>query len=207
MTEQQPAVVLLGPTGSGKTPLGALLEQKGLSGRRCAHFDFGQELRAVAARSEPDGHVTMKDVHFVRHVLDTHALLEDKDFPLAGRILDSFLRARRADANTIVVMNGLPRHVGQAEALDAQIAVRAVIVLECPPETVRRRIAANAGGDRADRVDDDATAIERKLRTFTQRTLPLIDYYRQRGAELVTIPVTAAMTAEEMGERCHEHCR
>ena len=42
------AVVLLGPTGSGKTPLGEWLEAKGLGGRRCHHFDFGTRLRRVA---------------------------------------------------------------------------------------------------------------------------------------------------------------
>ncbi len=42
------AILLLGPTGSGKTPLGQALEKKGLAGRRCVHFDFGANLREIA---------------------------------------------------------------------------------------------------------------------------------------------------------------
>ncbi|MCX7427258.1 MAG: hypothetical protein NTW96_16720 [Planctomycetia bacterium] len=41
------AMLLLGPTGSGKTPLGDLLERRGLGGRRCVHFDFGAHLRRI----------------------------------------------------------------------------------------------------------------------------------------------------------------
>lgn len=199
-----PAMVLLGPTGSGKTPLGDLLSQRGWGERRCVHFDFGRELRAVAARSEGDEFTTQSDIEFVRHVLAVHALLEDKDFPLAERLLDAFLQRQRADATTLVVMNGLPRHVGQAAALARHLDVRTVILLECSPTIVRQRIEANAGGDRTDRSDDDLAAIERKLNTFAERTLPLIDYYRGRGAALITIPVTSGMSAEAMRSRCLE---
>jgi hypothetical protein len=44
-----PALLLLGPTGAGKTPLGDWLEAHGLWGRPCHHFDFGANLRAVVA--------------------------------------------------------------------------------------------------------------------------------------------------------------
>jgi adenylate kinase len=43
------ALLLLGPTGSGKSPLGDRLEARGLWSVRCAHFDFGANLRAEAA--------------------------------------------------------------------------------------------------------------------------------------------------------------
>ena len=39
------AILLLGPTGSGKTPLGELMERRGFGGRRCRHFDLGDRLR------------------------------------------------------------------------------------------------------------------------------------------------------------------
>ena len=42
------AILLLGPTGSGKSPLGDELEANGLNGRRCLHFDFGRRLRRAA---------------------------------------------------------------------------------------------------------------------------------------------------------------
>lgn len=45
-----PAVLLLGSTGSGKTPLGDLIERRGLRGVRCLHFDFGVNLRKIVDR-------------------------------------------------------------------------------------------------------------------------------------------------------------
>ena len=45
---RQPGILLLGPTGSGKTPLGDRLQIRDLWGRRCHHFDFGVRLRDVA---------------------------------------------------------------------------------------------------------------------------------------------------------------
>ena len=43
------AVLLVGPTGCGKSPLGQLLERLGLKGMRCLHFDFGKRLRKINA--------------------------------------------------------------------------------------------------------------------------------------------------------------
>ncbi len=39
--KKQEAILFLGPTGSGKTPYGELIEWQGLGGRKCAHFYFG----------------------------------------------------------------------------------------------------------------------------------------------------------------------
>ena len=81
MDERRAAMVLLGPTASGKTPLGELLEVRGLGGRRCAHFDFGECLRRVVRQGQSDVAVSAKDVQFLRGVLETGVLLEDKDEP------------------------------------------------------------------------------------------------------------------------------
>jgi adenylate kinase len=196
--ERFTAVVLLGPTGAGKTPLGDALEARGLAGSRCVHFDFGENLRRVVASGRPDAVVSAADIEFLRGVLETGALLEDRDFPLAERVLWRFLAERQADSRTWIALNGLPRHGGQAAALADIVAVRAVVFLECSAETVRARIAANAGGDRADRRDDGIEAVRRKLALFAERTLPLLDFYRDRGVRIVRLGVSAAMTAEEM---------
>jgi len=193
-----PALLLLGPTGSGKTPLGLLLEARGLAGHRCVHFDFGENLRQAVARHEPDDIVSREELDFLRHVLQTGVLLEDEQFPLAARILRSFLVRRRVDQATWVVLNGLPRHAGQAVAVSDILDVRALVCLRCSPETVLARIAVDTGGDRSGRADDDLASIRRKLTIFADRTQPLLDFYRGRNANVISIDVTAAMTAEEM---------
>lgn len=198
MRKRWNSIVLLGPTGSGKTPLGALFADRGWRGEPCVHFDFGDNLRQAVARNEPDADITVADIVFLRHVLQTGALLEDKDFSLAERILDSFLKRVGADSRTWVMMNGLPRHLGQAQALAGRLEVRHVLELTCSPEVVVERIARNTGGDRAHRTDDDAQAIVRKLEIYTRRTQPLVDYYLRAGAEWHGLDVTATATAGEM---------
>ena len=190
------ALLLLGPTGVGKTPLGEVIEKRGLWQMRCAHFDFGMNLREAVRRNTPDGRLSRADLDFLREVLEAGVLLEDEHFPLAKRILESFLARRHVEPDTLVVLNGLPRHVGQAEAMEAVLDVRAVIHLHGSADTVLARIRTNAGGDRSDREDDDPGAIRHKLELFEQRTAPLLDYYRKRNVLVETIDITAETTPE-----------
>jgi adenylate kinase family enzyme len=197
MTQPREALILFGPTGSGKTPLGEMLAARGYRGRPCAHFDFGENLRQLAAREQPDAIVSAGDIAFLREVLARGALLEDRDFPLAQRILESFLVRHATDPRTLIVMNGLPRHRGQAQALEALLHVCGVVLLRCTPPTVVARIAANVGGDRTHRGDDARAAVEAKLRVYAERTEPLIEYYRILNVPIHTLDVTATMTVEQ----------
>ena len=198
LLDRPPAVLLLGPTGVGKTPLGEMLEVRGMRGRKCAHFDFGANLREVVARNEPDNLISQQEIDFLRSALASGALLEDDAFPVAERILRSFLARRCADRESRMVLNGLPRHVGQAEAVEAIVRVRAVVCLACSPETVLQRLASNVGGDRTGRYDDDFPAVRRKLELYDRRTAPLLVHYQQRGLPIERLEITAATTIEAM---------
>ena len=200
-TEIRSALLLLGPTGAGKTPLGALIEREGLWGHRWAHFDFGHQMRKIAAGGRPTARLTQADVDFLRQVLHSGALLEDERFPLAGRIFQSFLDRLGAGQQTRIVLNGLPRHAGQAEAMDAMVPVGAVAELACTPEVVAARIQTDVGGDRALRSDDAPAAVRRKLEIYRARTEPLLDYYRRRGVPILRVEVTAEMTQQQMLQR------
>jgi adenylate kinase len=195
----QEAIVLIGPTGSGKTPLGELLAGRGLWGRRCVHFDFGAALRRIAV-GQAAGDFDEADIQFVRNVLERGALLEDNDFHIALRAIRSELAVRGADEDCIVALNGLPRHVGQARGLRTTVDVRTVVVLNCSPEVVAKRIATNAGGDRSGRCDDDIEAVTRRLEIFRARTAPLADYYRDAGGAVYTIEVTETTTPQEIAD-------
>lgn len=190
------AILLIGPTGSGKTPLGEILESQGLHGRRCLHFDFGQNLRQVNTDT-----LNGEELEVVARSLETGSLLEDEHFPIARKILLAFLDKRNIGKDDIVIINGLPRHAGQAEGVDAILNVQSVVYLSCSPEIVYKRIHSNAGGDRTDRIDDDIESIKRKLDIFTERTAPLLEHYRQRGAKIETIEIAATTTAKDVWER------
>lgn len=197
--EDRPAaVLLLGPTGSGKTPLGELMEARGLWGTACRHFDFGANLRTVVAQDGPDELFRGAELRFLREVLDQGALLEDEHFWIAERILRDFLARQVAGSTARVVLNGLPRHVGQARAVDAIVRVEVVIRLECEAATVLRRIESNAGGDRSARVDDDRASVEKKLELFRRRTEPLSQHYRTAGIPIESIPVGPASAPLEV---------
>ena len=196
-----PALLLVGPTGAGKTPLGGLLEAEGLWGRHCLHFDFGMSLRRSAAGEGPAGVVTREERKFLAWVLQTGALLEDEQFPIARKVLLGFLAGRGADAQTLVVMNGLPRQVGQAEALGPILAMEAVVHLACAAEVVLERIRTNAGGDRAGRCDDRIGDIRRRLEIFRHRTASLLDHYRARQVRILTIAVGVDTTTSEIRKR------
>lgn len=185
---QHTAILLLGPTGSGKTPLGDHLAATGLWDRPCVHFDFGAHLRALAAANvAPDG-LSAADVAVVAASLRTGALLEEEQFHIARHLLLAFAR-EHATGDTLIVLNGLPRHASQATHVDVHVSVAAVVGLDCTADVVFERIRANSGGDRARRSDDDVAAIRRRLRTFNERTLPLTAHYAARGARIIRVPI------------------
>ena len=186
----QSAILLLGPTGSGKTPVGDCLERKGLVGRRCMHFDFGANLReAVSGVGEARG-LDAGEVAFLDRVLHANALLEDEHFPIARRILASFCERRGVSRGDWLILNGLPRHAGQAADVDRLVDVQAILQLDCTAEVVHERICRDAGGDREGRTDDSVGEVGRKLHTFEMRTIPLLDHYRTKGVILCAFAVT-----------------
>jgi adenylate kinase len=195
-----PSWLLLGPTGSGKTPLGEEIERRGLHGRRCVHFDFGANLRSIVA--DPGSWEMLKPAEreSVRTSLATGALFEDGDMPLIMKIVERFAERRDLGPDSLLILNGLPRHRSQAEGLAGVVGVERVIRLEAAAAVVRERLRLDTGGDRAMRADDSLEGIERRLADFRERTLPLIDYFRQRGVQVLVIPVTVVMSAGEMFE-------
>ena len=103
---KKPAILLIGPTGSGKTPLGEYIAAKGLFKKQFTHFDFGELLRTTAAGTRTCD-LSATDIRRLQDILDSGALLEKETFYLAERIISHFNATTAAEA---VVLNGLPRH-------------------------------------------------------------------------------------------------
>jgi adenylate kinase len=187
------ALLLLGPTGAGKTPLGELLTSRGFLGRRCIHLDFGAELRSIASGIDAAS-FTSDEKDYILGVLDRGLLLENEHFPLAKKIITLFLDKSRFRPRDVLVLNGIPRHVGQAADIASLATIHAVIVLDCSVESVFKRIEENSAGDRTGRIDDERMLVENKLRTFAARTAPLIDHYRSAGRAIYHVPVNERTT-------------
>lgn len=201
--ERLRAILLIGPTGCGKTPLGECFERGGWRGKRCAHFDFGCQLRQVASEGSVADRLSVGERAFIGEVLQSGALLEDEQFHIAEKILRSFAEQREIGTDGYLLLNGLPRHAGQAADVDRVAAVELVIHLRCTPEMVRRRIRTDAGGDRAGRVDDGDRLVARKLEIFRERTAPLLDHYRLLGVPVEEVEVTEETEPEQIWSRCN----
>jgi adenylate kinase len=187
-------VLLIGPTAAGKTPLGDFLAHQGWAGRRCHHFDFGENLRRVAA--ERTG-FTDDELGIVDDSLAGATLLENENFRIAAKILVRFMEVQGVVDQDVLIMNGLPRHVGQAQDVDRLLSIEAVLVLECDARVVHARIARDTGGDRGARTDDAVTLIEKKLAIFRERTTHLLDHYRAKGVRVQALAIGVQTTPEE----------
>ncbi len=155
------AILLLGPTGVGKSPLGDAIAARGLFGLKCHHLDFGSELRRAVSTEESSGDYSPAELDFIHGVLERGLLLENENFPLAEKIISLFLTRASFRQQDLLVLNGIPRHAGQAQDMTALATVHALIVLDCSADEVLCRIRENVGGDRTERIDDTRELVEK----------------------------------------------
>ncbi len=89
-------------------------------------------------------------------------------------------RLSMPDTQQGFILDGFPRTVPQAQALDAMLValdrpLDAVLYLEVDPQAVRARLGQRHRGD------DREAVINHRLDVFTEQTAPLISYYQQQG--------------------------
>lgn len=179
-------MVLLGPPAAGKgTQARRLVERFG-----GVHIDTGDILRANAERDTELG-------RRARAYMERGELVPDE--VVIDTVLD---RVGEVDCAYGFALDGFPRTVAQAEALDRHLdelgrPLDATVSLEVGEDELRRRLAERAREqDRAD--DEDEQAIRQRLELFQRETEPLVDYYRHRG---LLVPVDAACEIDEVTER------
>jgi adenylate kinase len=102
------------------------------------------------------------------------------------------------------VLNGLPRHLQQARALDRKLTVIGVVQLDCDARTVAERLKRNSGGDRTRRKDDAEALVVRKLVIYKERTRPLLNHYRERGTNILNVKVGSETQPAEIGVRMED---
>lgn len=192
------SLLLLGPTGAGKSPLGWELDKKGFLGRRVHHFDFGEHLRKVAKNELP---FPEKDRELVKHILNEGRLLKPEEFYLAEGILKAFFIDRNFKEEELLFLNGLPRNLYQAERLSSMIEMQGVIYLKIDEKTLFIRLKNDPARDRKNREDDLEELVAKKLRWFKEENLPLIEYYASKGVRILEIEVSEVDTGESLYEK------
>ncbi len=167
-------VVLLGPPGAGKgTQAQRLVEQYGV-----VQLSTGDMLRAAVKAGTPLG---MK----VADIMARGALVPDD---LVVAIVEA--RIDQPDAKRGFILDGFPRTVQQAEALDQLLKKKglkldAVIALQVDEDVLLHRIKNRIAQMRARgeplRPDDNPDVLRERLTAYRTQTAPLFAYYGAKG--------------------------
>lgn len=167
-------LILLGPPGAGKgTQAKRLVDLHGIP-----QLSTGDMLRAAVAAGTPIG---LK----ARAVIESGQLVSDDI--VIGIVAD---RIEEADARKGFILDGFPRTVAQAEALDRMLSDKglkldAVIELVVDQAQLVGRIVKRAEESRARgepvRKDDDPEVFKTRLEAYNRDTAVVAPYYKARG--------------------------
>jgi adenylate kinase len=188
-------LILLGPPGAGKgTQAGRIVEEYGIP-----HISTGDILRGAVKNQTQMGLEAKK-------YMDAGELVPDS--VVIGIVRD---RLQEPDTAKGFLMDGFPRTIPQAEALDAALdslgraVTKTIVVLVDEEELVRRLsgrricrvcqtpfhvvfnppekegVCDKCGGELYQRDDDSEATVRNRLEVYRNQTEPLIDYYDQAG--------------------------
>jgi adenylate kinase len=159
-------VLMLGPQGSGKGTQASRIA----AAYDVPHIATGDLYRAAIAAGTPLG-------MSVAPLLAEGKLVPDEiTIPL---IRDEVAKAERG-----FVLDGYPRNLVQAEALDDLLdeidrPLAIVLLLELPDDVARERLLKRA--EIEGRADDTPAVIDQRLETYHERTEPVVEHYRATG--------------------------
>ena len=167
-------LILLGPPGAGK----GTQAQRLLAKHRIVQLSTGDMLRAAVAAGTPVG-------LRAKSTMERGELVPDD--VVVAIIAD---RIGKPDARRGFVLDGFPRTVPQAEALDRLLAERglkldAVMELKVDEGILLQRIEKRAAemtarGEKI-RSDDNPEVLRERLSAYRKQTAPLVDYYASKG--------------------------
>ena len=161
-------LVLLGAPGSGKGTQAARLKEH----LQVPHISTGDLLRAEVAAGSPLG-LEAKEV-MARGELVSDAIL-------LGMLEDRFSRPDTANG---FILDGYPRNLAQADALDVLLKrigqpMDAAVQLDVATELLVERIAGRAAAE--GRADDSPESVRTRLEVYDSQTAPVIEFDRTHG--------------------------
>ena len=188
-------LILLGPPGSGKGTQGENLQED----LRLPYYATGDILRAAVREGTELGKKA-------KEYMEAGDLVPDE--VIIGAIIE---RLEDSEAEDGFILDGFPRTVPQAEALEAEMgklgrAITAAILIDVPGDEVVRRLGGRRtceaeghvfhvefnppendgvcdidGSKLIVRDDDKPEVIRKRLETYHSKTEPLVDYYEDKG--------------------------
>lgn len=205
------ALVLLGPPGSGKGTQAAKLAKE----LKLIHISTGDMLREAIRQGTPIG---LKAKNYV----DRGELVPDE-------LVTELIREKLSSMNGVLLFDGYPRNLVQARMLDEIVIVKAAINLDVDENKILERLTKRrtckrcgavynletnppaipgkcdkCGGELYQRSDDTESVVRQRLSIYKEATLPLIEYYRNKG---VLIEINGDGTIDEVFERIREELK
>ena len=180
-------IILLGPPGAGK----GTQAQRIVSDRGMVQLSTGDMLREAIANGTELG-------------LKAKAIMDRGDL-VADDIILGMIREKLVSPECAagVILDGFPRTVAQAEALDIMLAeldqrIDAVIELQVDEAALIDRIENRARETGGARADDNAEVLKKRLAVYHELTAPILPYYGDRGMVQV---VDGMQTIETVASR------
>jgi len=175
-------LLVLGPQGAGKgTQAKRVAAEQGIP-----HISTGDMFRAAISEGTPLGRQ-------VAPILASGELVPDA---LTVALIEE--RLAQADAEPGFVLDGFPRNLAQAEALDEMLArvgreLDAILFFDLPDDIATERMLRRAVEE--NRPDDTPDVIARRLEIYHEETEPIVEHYRTTGK---LVPLHAGRTIEEV---------
>ncbi len=174
--------VIFGPPGSGKGTQAALIQSE----FDLSHLSTGEILRTEAARGSSVGREAAR-------IMAAGDLVPD---PLMVRIVRR--RLQTGNGRSGVLLDGFPRTVAQAKALDAMLGkdgrrVDFVVALEAPESVLVGRLLHRAKVE--GRSDDTLEAITERMHEYRARTAEVLTHYRGEGVRVEEVDGTGPVEA------------
>lgn len=163
-------IIFIGPPGVGK----GTQSQKLVEFLNIPHISTGDMLRQAQRDGSELGKLAADQMNQGQLVAD----------PIVVKMVGH--RLSQPDCNDGYLLDGFPRTLGQAEALNASLeavgkSLDVVLMLEVDQEELFRRLLDRAVKE--DRVDDTPETIRRRMQVYADRTAPLVGYYS--GCEML----------------------
>ena len=163
-------LILLGPPGAGKdTQAKIMVDAYGIP-----QLSTGDILRAAIAAKTPLG-------------LEAKAIVDRGDL-VSDAIVNGIVSERldAEDCKPGFILDGFPRTIAQAEALDQMlaekgIALDAVIEIKAEADELVKRVINRAKESGGARADDNEEVLRKRLGVYSEQTAPLVAYYTGRG--------------------------
>ena len=161
-------LVLLGAPGSGKGTQATRLREH----LQVPHISTGELLRAAVAAGTPLGLQA-------KAVMDAGNLVSDAI--VLGMLEERFTQP---DTRNGFILDGYPRNLAQANALDALLRkidqpMDIAVQLDVDQDLLVDRLAGRAKAE--GRADDSPEAVRNRLKVYEEQTAPVVDFYRNQG--------------------------